>query len=386
MKLEALTFVHGMENFNLTAKPPEFLKTYFRTRGRRAMSPSFPALRRHARRLYSGSISRAQVGLKELALASEIIDIRRFQASAFAPLLQAESRAWGQELRWDYEPSMRVISSCLADQRLSGYALVNDGRIEGYSFFLCEGEKGLIGDLFVVNGAARDKALHLLDHVLETLLATPGVQRIEAQLPHFSAEELEPRFGEYGFQAYGRRFMGCNLEEPWSESPFQLTSARFAPSDFVIEPWERRHDSMAAHLIAHTYRGHVDAVINDQYASVEGASHLIDNIFGLRGCGEPLPQSSLVAFHIPTGRLAALVALTAVHRATGHVPQVAVGSDFQSVGLGTALLGLSFREAHRQGFRDVSLTVTDLNDGALRFYQRLGFETFRTFGAFVWQK
>jgi ribosomal protein S18 acetylase RimI-like enzyme len=321
-----------------------------------------------------------------LILASEIIDIRRFQADAFAPLLQVESRAWGEELRWDYEPSMRVISQCLAEQRLSGYALVNDGRIEGYSFFVCEGEKGLVGDLFVVNDVARERTLHLLDHVLETLLAIPSVRRIEAQLPHYRTEELKPRFGEYGFKTYGRRFMVCSLDGLQIRSRSRHTPAHFAPSDFAIETWERGHDSVAARLIAHTYRGHIDAVINDQYASTAGASRLIDNIFDLRGCGEPLAQACLLAYYLPTSKLAGLVALTGVRRATAHVPQVAVGSDFQSLGLGTALLELSFREAHRLGYQEVSLTVTDVNHRALRFYERLGFQTFRTFGAFVWEK
>ena len=316
----------------------------------------------------------------------EIIDIRHFQADAFTPLLQLESKAWGEELRWDYEPSMRVISQCLAEKRLSGYALINDGRIVGYSFFVCEGEKGLVGDLFVVNDAARERSLDLLDHVLETLLAIPGVRRVEAQLPHYRTEHLEPRFAEYGFKTYGRRFMACSLDGPQTRSASEHTPTHFAPSDFAIETWERRHDPLAAQLIAHTYRGHVDAAINDQYASAAGASRLIDNIFDLRGCGEPLPEACLLAHHVPSGKLAGLIALTSVHRATAHVPQVAVGYDFQSQGLGTALLELSFREARRLGYHEVSLTVTDLNRGALRFYERLGFGTFRTFGAFVWEK
>ena len=319
-------------------------------------------------------------------MASEITDIRHFQADAFTPLLQLESRAWGEELRWDYGPSMRVISQCLAEQRLAGYALVNDGRIEGYSFFVCEGEKGLVGDLFVVNDGARERTLDLLDHVLETLLAIPGVRRVEAQLPHYRTEEIEPQFGGYGFKTYGRRFMACSLDGLQASSASEHTPTQFALSDFAIETWERRHDSLAAQLIAHTYRGHVDAVINDQYASTAGASRLIDNIFDLRGCGEPLPQACLVAHHVPTGKLAGLVALTGVHPTTAHIPQVAVDSDFQSQGLGTALLDLSFRETRRLGYHEVSLTVTDLNYGALRFYERLGFGTFRTFGAFVWER
>jgi ribosomal protein S18 acetylase RimI-like enzyme len=155
---------------------------------------------------------------------------------------------------------------------------------------------------------------------------------------------------------------------------------------FVVEPWERRHDHIAAELIYATYRGHVDAVINDQYASREGAERLLDNIFELRGCGEPVPHASWVAFHRGTQSLAGLVALTTVRPGTAHVPQVAVASEFQSGGLGTLLLDLAFREAARRGYREVSLTVTDQNQGARRLYERLGFQVFRTFGAFVWTK
>jgi ribosomal protein S18 acetylase RimI-like enzyme len=61
-----------------------------------------------------------------------------------------------------------------------------------------------------------------------------------------------------------------------------------------------------------------------------------------------------------------------------------VASEFQSGGLGTVLLDLAFLEAANRGYREVSLTVTDLNYGARRLYERLGFETFRIFGAFVW--
>jgi len=162
------------------------------------------------------------------------------------------------------------------------------------------------------------------------------------------------------------------------------TPRRQLPAAFAIEPWDRRHDRLAAEFIYRTYRGHIDAVINDQYASQEGAEKLIDNIFDLRGCGEPVPQASLVAIDRATQRLAGLVALTTVRPGTAHVPQVAIASEFQSAGLGSLLLDLAFREAADRGYREVSLTVTDLNQGARRLYERLGFETFRTFGAFVW--
>ena len=307
-------------------------------------------------------------------MSTEVIDIRHFEPGHFVSLFQAEARAWNNELRWNHAPAARVISNCLADKRLSGYALVSAGRIEGYSFFLCEGEKGLVGDFFVAPAFQRESAM-LLTHVLETMTATPGVRRVEAQLPHFDADELEHCFREYGFRSYVRRFMALKL---------YTSSQPKVPSGFVIEPWERRHDDLAADFIYHTYQGHIDAVINDQYATREGAERLLDNIFDLRGCGEPVPQASLVALHRATQRLAGMVALTSVRPGTAHVPQVAVASEFQSAGLGTSLLDLAFREAAKRSFQEVTLTVTDLNHGARRLYERLGFETFRVFGAFLW--
>ena len=71
----------------------------------------------------------------------EIIDIRRFEAKEFSDLLESESRAWSNTLRWDFAASVRIINSCLRDKRLSGYALVGEGRIRGYCFFFYDGEK-----------------------------------------------------------------------------------------------------------------------------------------------------------------------------------------------------------------------------------------------------
>jgi ribosomal protein S18 acetylase RimI-like enzyme len=319
-------------------------------------------------------------------LASEVIDIRRFEASDFAPLLEAEARAWGEALHWDYAPSARIITACLADKRLPGYALVNQGRIEGYSFFVCEGGKGLIGDFFVLpEDSRREQAQRLLEAVLETLLATPGVRRVEAQLPHFDAAELEPCFGAHGFQTYSRRFMVLDLAARQSRAESEVARAPWPArlEEFALEAWERQRDRPAAQLLYQAYRGHVDAAINDQYASVEGAARLIENIVELRGCGERVPRGSRVAVHRPSQKLAAVLALTTVRPGTAHIPQIAVARDFQGLGLGTALLETAFQEIAPRGYREVSLTVTDLNSGAVRFYERLGFTTWHTFGAFT---
>jgi ribosomal protein S18 acetylase RimI-like enzyme len=327
-------------------------------------------------------------------LTSEVIDIRQFTAREFEPLLETESRAWSANLRWNYTASRRLISTCLDDRKLSGYALRSEGRITAYSFFFYEGEKGLIGNLFVApDGDRLAPALVLLEHVIETLLATPGLRRVETQLPHFTYEELEPCFRAQAFESYLRRFMALSLvHRPLGSPSSHAAKARSAhgtapgPEAFRLEPWERRHDQAAAELLYDTYRYHVDARINDQYTSSAGATRLIENIVHQRGCGELLPPASLVAVHRPTQKLAGVLAVTAVRPRTAHIPQVAVAGEFQGAGLGAVMMERSFQELAAQGYEEVSLTVTDLNASAVRLYEHLGFETFRTFGAFVWDR
>jgi ribosomal protein S18 acetylase RimI-like enzyme len=326
-------------------------------------------------------------------VASEIIDIRRFEISAFSELLEAESRAWNEGLYWDFASSARVISNCLKEKRLSGYALVQDGIIRGYCFFFCDGGKGLMGDLFVGPApAALDQALELLEHANETLLATPGLRRVEAQLPHYSFEELENNFTSWNYSGYRRRFMALSLPE-WRPS----TSSESRPDDparrasagldqFLIAPCAQKYAREAAELVFGAYYNHVDAAINDQYSSLAGATHLLDNIFHCQGCGELLEQVSKVAIHRLTHKLAGVLAVTAVRPDTAHIPQIAVARTLQGMGLGTALLESAFHDLVRAGYQRVSLTVTDANAGALRLYERLGFKTFRAFGAFVFNR
>lgn len=324
----------------------------------------------------------------------EIIDVRRFEPQAFMPLLDAESRAWSEELRWDFSASAQVISNCLQERRLAGYALVLDGQIRGYCFFFYDGEKGLIGDLFV-NFSPReiDPALRLLEHVIETLLATPGLRRVETQLPHFRYDDLEPFFRDHSFEGYRREFMALSLvpRSRTSATSVKSSSAGNQESpqdmdDFLILPWERKYDREAAELLYMTYRGHVDAALNDQYNSLAGATRLIENIVHQKGCGEFLPHVSRLAIHRASRRLAGILAVTAVRTRTAHIPQVAVGQPFQGYGLGSLIMESAFADLDRQGYQELSLTVTEANTGAVRLYERLGFKPFRKFGAFVFRR
>jgi ribosomal protein S18 acetylase RimI-like enzyme len=322
-------------------------------------------------------------------LGFEIIDIRRFDAQEFSALLESEAHAWNQNLRWDFADSVRIINACLRDKRLSGYALVEDGKICGYCFFFYDGEKGVIGDLYVlpeVANAGRER--ELLEHSLETLLATPGLRRIEAQLPHYEREDLESRFAGRGFRTYLRRFMNLPLQDSNSNvtAPNSPTDSRWAREDIEIVPWQKRYNNDAAEMLYQSYKEHVDAMINDQYASVVGATRLVENIFHNQGCGDFLTHISRMAVHRPTDRLAGILTLTRVRPQTAHIPQVGVGPPFQGLGLGTAMMEKAFQQLREDGFEEVTLTVTDSNSGAVRLYERLGFQTFKTFAAFIFMR
>jgi ribosomal protein S18 acetylase RimI-like enzyme len=265
---------------------------------------------------------------------------------------------------------------------------VDEGKIRGYCFFFYDGEKGIVGDLFVhpdLAGLGHER--ELLEHALETLQGTPGLRRIEAQLPHYELEELESCFLSRRFQSYLRRFMSLSLDGHRRAARVEpVTEKSWAREGIELIAWDKRYHDEAAELLYQSYREHVDAMINDQYASVMGATRLIENIFHNQGCGDFLSRVSRMAIHRPTQRLAGILTVTEVRPRTAHIPQVGVVPSFQGLGVGTALMEAAFQDLAEEGLEQVTLTVTDANAGAVRLYQRLGFKTFKAFGAFIYER
>lgn len=324
-------------------------------------------------------------------LGSRILDVRRLQARQFQPLLKAESLAWLEDLHWDYAPSSQMISSFLDEKRLSGFALVEGDYAQGYCLYFREAAKGLIGSLFVeADDHNAAKAISLLGHTIDALVGYANIHRIEAQLPHYSLDQIGPYFRSKAFQTYLRQFMTFRLGVSPANGRPAASENTLPPQpkkgDFVFKPWDRRYDREAAQLLHHVYRSHIDAAVNDQYCSITGATHLVESIVRHRGCGDYLPQASIAAVHVSTGKLAGILGLTAVRPGTAHIPQIAVAAGYQGIGLGSAMMRASFEKLARAGFAEVSLTVTTLNSGAVRLYERLGFQTLREFGAFVWSR
>src|ERR1700751_1658544 len=153
----------------------------------------------------------------------EILDLRHFSSLDLRPLLDDETQLWSRLLCWDYTSSAEMILGYVDAKILPGYAAVDRGRVFGYSFFVYEGSKGVIGDLYVTNGNrlpdARKVELKLLTHVIETLQQSPGIHRVEAQLLAHEANLVSRPFLETGFQRHPRLFMVLAFAKAPAQTP-----------------------------------------------------------------------------------------------------------------------------------------------------------------------
>jgi hypothetical protein len=214
----------------------------------------------------------------------EILDLRHFSSADLRPLLEDEMRVWASLLSWDYSGSAEMILRYMDAKFLPGYAAVSRGRVFGYSFFVYENTKGVIGDLFVSegeNGADRQEVeRRLLTHVIETLQQSPGVHRIEAQLLAHEAGAAAKPFQDQRFSRHARLFMSLPLSSRLADE-----SKKISGSEIEIRRWTEQDFQSAASAITAAYRNHVDSEINDQYRTLSGSLRFLNNIVRFPGCG-----------------------------------------------------------------------------------------------------
>ena len=316
----------------------------------------------------------------------EILDLRHFSSADLRPLLEGEAQVWSRLLSWDYRGSAEMILRYVDAKILPGYAAIERGRIFGYSFFVYEGSKGVIGDLFVggCNGAHTEGngthaiEVRLLTHVIETLQRSPGIHRVEAQLLVHETGAVSRPFLDQGFRRHPRLFMVLPLRSAAATTPK-------LPPDVEIRPWTEHDYQAAAAVITAAYRGHIDSEINDQYRSLSGSVRFLNNIVRFPGCGVFDAEASFVAVHRPTRSLVGVILCSRVKHDVGHVTQVCVVPEMRGHGIGEVLIAASTRALRQRGFELLSLTVTKGNERAVLLYERLGFSITRVFDAFVWE-
>jgi hypothetical protein len=167
----------------------------------------------------------------------ELVDLWQVHTGEMEAMLAEEVRTWREQLDWDYSASADLVRRFVQVHALNGAALLVGSEAVGYTYFVCEEHKGLIGDLFLRSEFRTPENEHrLLEAVIDPLMHTRGIRRIESQLilARFGQRRQLPAFG-YS-QSHQRNFM-----------VFDLAAAPDLPSHrtdrILYDRWsERRQD------------------------------------------------------------------------------------------------------------------------------------------------
>ncbi|MFN3322527.1 MAG: GNAT family N-acetyltransferase [Bryobacteraceae bacterium] len=308
----------------------------------------------------------------------QIVDLKQVQAEVFEPILEAETGVWREQLHWDFHSSAELVRRFISMHALSGVSLTLNGRPVGYSYYVCEDRKGLIGDLFVLEEyRSAENEGRLLGAILQALVQSPYVKRIESQLMMMRSAVPTQLPHTRFLRTYERDFMLADLSGA-AGLPAGSSGGRL-----LFENWSEERQDEAAYLIASAYDGHVDSEINDQYRSISGARRFLTNIVQYPGCGSFWQPASWIALH--EGRVCGISLASLVASDVGHITQICVAPEVQGTGAGYELLRHSLRSLAAKGCQEVTLTVTSSNHRAIRLYEHVGFRTLRRFSACVWE-
>jgi ribosomal protein S18 acetylase RimI-like enzyme len=316
----------------------------------------------------------------------EILDLRHFAAPVLRPVLEAEGEVWKQRLHWDYHVSANLLMQYLDNHMLPGYAALEAGKVIGYVFCVYEETKAVIGDVFALPGphaggrSASQVEDKLLLHIIELLVNSPQVDRVESQLLLHTSGSHAGVFLEAGFQVHRRLFMVRQLGGYYPSPRVSL------PAGLDLRPWREEDLNLAGRLISAAYHGHPDSVVNDQYRSVHGSMRFLNNIVRFSGCGAFSAQVSHVVVDRASREMVALVLGSRVSPESGHITQLCVHPEFRRRGLARMLLTLASSCFLRQGVTEISLTVTEANTEAIDLYHAEGYDCAHIFDAAVWQR
>jgi ribosomal protein S18 acetylase RimI-like enzyme len=314
-----------------------------------------------------------------------ITDLRQVNARHIAALLEEENRCWLEELHWDYRSSLDLVKKFVDARSLAGAVAMENGQPAGYSFYVLEEHKALLGGLFASAGSEQIRvAEELLTYTLEGIRALPAIERIEAQLIPFGFD-LAPSLAKQGFRLYPRHFMLLNLRGPNGAAQDSAASPTpAAVSGLRLERWDDRYFGPCARLIQLAYANHTDGEINDQYRSESGALKFLKNIILLPGCGQFQAHASFVLRPPHSHELAGVILASLVAPRVAHITQICVMPGYQRNGIGRRLMESAMESLRKRGVEELSLTVTAANARAVRLYENVGFRTIKTFSAGVW--
>jgi ribosomal protein S18 acetylase RimI-like enzyme len=302
------------------------------------------------------------------------------------PVLDCEAELWKNRLHWDYRASAQLLMQYLDNHMLPGYAAFEANHVLGYVFCIYEESKAVIGDVFATGAPPHGPALvhpieeRLLRHLLELLVNSPHIDRIESQLLLHPSGTHAATFREAGCRIFRRLFLVQPLNGVLKPPELNL------PDGLELRPWHDHDLAPASRLISEAYRDHPDGLINDQYRSAQGSMRFLNNIVRYSGCGTFSAAVSHVIMQRGNREMAALVLGSRVSQESGHITQICVHPSFRRKGLARTLLSVVGYSFMRLGLSEISLTVTEANREAIELYRAEGYTMRHAFDAAVWER
>jgi ribosomal protein S18 acetylase RimI-like enzyme len=306
------------------------------------------------------------------------IPLSRLEENLLLPLLHEEERSWMSDLNWDYSAVCQILISFVRQKLLPGYVAIENNNPIGYTYFLVNQAKGIIGALYMKQTHQSQLAVdNLLSLTISSLKHSPTVNRIEAQIIPFNNSHLTTAFERNGFDTFARYFLDLELSGHRKSGGWS--------SAVKIIPWSSSYLERAAEMSLLAYRNQTDAEICEDYRTKAGCETYLRSLIENPGCGIFMPKASFMAVDM-FGLLCGFLICSRISDGNSMIPQIAVHPSHQAKGIGNALMVRSFECLKEMGYRRVSLTVTGQNRRAFEWYQRLGFRVRKEFGAYVWQR
>ncbi|HLG16511.1 MAG TPA: GNAT family N-acetyltransferase [Blastocatellia bacterium] len=290
-------------------------------------------------------------------------------------------KEWLPLLRWDYSGASRMIREVARRRELTGFAATAGPATVGFTFYVNEGHRCSVGDLYVsADWRGRGVDRQLAAAILEELDQSGRVRRIEVQCVTAGIPAAEELFANHGFQGFSRSYMTALF----SRLPEQTVSGSRSGEllDIEVRPWRDSDFARAAQVVHRSYRGEYDSRINSQYETEEGCAELLTILTDSIWCGNFLPEASRVAVDSATGKQIGVVIASRIAVSSGHLGQISVMPAYQRRGVGRRLIRSAMTELERLGLEAVSLAVTDANTPALHLYESCGFVPVHGFTVF----
>ena len=312
--------------------------------------------------------------------AARLVDLGQLRGPDLEPVLEAQRAHWRKRLAWDNREATDAIRRLLNQRCLAGLAVLVGDCPVGYSYFMLQGSRAVVGEVFLLP-AQRAPYLERMLLEMTVIMASrdSAVKRVEGQLASLAAFPDVQIVVPGELQVYPRQLMiRDSCEALPAQGPVD-PGMRFLPwTDSQLEP--------ASELIAEAYAEHVDAKITEDYRSVSGAKRFLQQTINRGSSGRFLTGAGFVARQASSPRLRGICLGSMVGARVGHITQLCVAPEWRGFGVGSELLRRAVDGFRRAGCDAVSLTVTASNKGAVEIYERAGFRALASFPAFVWQR